>query len=414
MALTLFRRDAIEHHRAKIWGEVTLSVPVSLTVMTGFLTACLVAVSFFVIYGSYARKQHAQGFLAPMLGVARVMPTRGGIITAIHATEGQLVEQGTPLLTVNVEQTGEHGGGVDSAILESLKQQRARLGDEIDLDRRQNQAEKQRLDGEIVGLVSELRSMEQEYKVQVERTTVAHDQLAAIIGLANRGIVSQYELKTRQDNHLSQQRAELAITRNFAGKKKELAQRRAEIEQLPLVAEKQVGQLESAIADIDVKIKQTDGQRAYLVTAPKTGRISGLQAWIGKTAEPNMPLMAIVPEGDALAAELFVPARAIGLIAPGQKVYLSYASFPYQQYGFGQGTVESISHTVLKPDQAIGPIAFDAPSYRVRVAITRQTINAYGKDIPLQADMQVSADILFDRRSIVIWIFSPLFSAWRP
>ena len=165
--------------------------------------------------------------------------------------------------------------------------------------------------------------------------------------------------------------------------------------------------------DINLKIRQTDGQRAYLITAPKDGRISALQAWVGKTVETNVPQMSIVPVDDVLTAELFVPAQAIGFVASGQTVHLSYASFPYQQYGFADGTVETVSYTLLKPEQSVGPIALTAPAYRVSVALSRQTITAYGRDVSLQADMQLSADIVFDRRSLLAWLVDPLLASWR-
>jgi membrane fusion protein len=130
-------------------------------------------------------------------------------------------------------------------------------------------------------------------------------------------------------------------------------------------------------------------------------------------AEPNKPLMTIVPEGDVLKAELFVSPRAIGLVAPGQTVHLSYSSFPYQQFGFARGKVETISYTLLKPDQSTSPIILTAPAYRVTVSLNQQTINANGKVIALQPDMQLDADILFDRRSLVAWIFGPILTPWQ-
>ena len=182
---------------------------------------------------------------------------------------------------------------------------------------------------------------------------------------------------------------------------------------MPIDKDQRVSKLKGSIGDIDIKLKQTEGQRAYLVSAPMAGRISALQAITGKTADPAIPQMSIVPEGDTLSAELFVPARAIGFVAPGQMVHLHYAAFPYQQFGFGEGKIMTISQTLLKPEQFTGPIAFTGASYRVVVALTRQTVYAYGKEMPLQADMQLEADILFDRRSLLAWILDPLMGRWR-
>jgi membrane fusion protein len=48
--------------------------------------------------------------------------------------------------------------------------------------------------------------------------------------------------------------------------------------------------------------------------------------------------------------------------------------------------------------------------FRVRVALARDDIHAYGEAIPLQPGMLLTADIVFDRRSLIRWLFDPLFA----
>ena len=113
-----------------------------------------------------------------------------------------------------------------------------------------------------------------------------------------------------------------------------------------------------------------------------------------------------------LEAALLVPARAIGFVAPGQSVHISYDTFPFQQFGFARGTVRTVSHTLLKPDEIVGPVLLREPFYRVGVALDRQTMRAYGAELPLEPDLQLQADIMFDRRTLLAWILDPLISAW--
>jgi len=413
MTTSLYRQEAIDSHRTKIWGEVTLSLPMSLTTMTIFLSLCVIGIVSLVATASYARKEHVPGFLAARLGVANIIAPRTGTIAVVHVKEGQFVDQGAPLITISMEQSTENGGGLDSGMLMSLRQQRDRLNAQVGLEQRRAEAESNRVKAEIDGLVSEIAALQEELKVYAQRTTVAKQQMDSVTSLTNKGIVSQFELKKREDNYLSFQEAELAQNRNIAEKQRDLALRRSDLAQLPISDERQMSQLQAQIGDIDMKIRQTDGQRAYVITAPKAGLVSALQAWVGKVVEANVPQMSIVPEGDLLSAELFVPARAIGSVAPGQTVHISYTSFPYQQFGFAEGIVDTVSHTLLKPDQSVGPLTFSAPAYRISVTLKQQTINAYGKIVPLQADMQLDADIMFDRRSLFAWLFDPLLSYWR-
>ena len=287
-------------------------------------------------------------FLQPTSGSPTSWRPGPGSSRSSTSKEGEVVEKGAPLISVNVEQTSENGGGIDSATLASLHQQRQRLDDQIALERQQSTVETQRLQTELAGLQSELATIDQQRKLQVQRTTIVHDQMGSYDTLAKQGVVSQVEQKKRQDAYLSAQAAQLDLDRTYAERQKELSLRRSDLAQLPISSQQRVSQLQASIDEIDMKTKQTDGQRGYLITAPKAGRVSSLQAWVGKTAEPNIPQMSIVPEGDTLTAELFVPMRAIGFVAPGQDVHLSYTSFPYQQFGFADGTVETVSHTLLR------------------------------------------------------------------
>ena len=58
--------------------------------------------------------------------------------------------------------------------------------------------------------------------------------------------------------------------------------------------------------------------------------------------------MEIIPEDSVLEADLFVPARAIGFIEPGQDVRILYDAFPYQHFGSYHGHVTNVSQTILQ------------------------------------------------------------------
>jgi membrane fusion protein len=40
-------------------------------------------------------------------------------------------------------------------------------------------------------------------------------------------------------------------------------------------------------------------------------------------------------------------------------------------------------------------------------------MQAYGESYPLQPGMLVSADVVFDRRSLVQWLFDPIYAVAR-
>jgi membrane fusion protein len=413
MSPQLFRQEAIDHQRFRIWGEVALSLPRSYAPVTSFIALSVLAMVLFVATHSYARKEHAVGFLVPTGGIARVSPPRDGTIIAVHVSEGQHVERGAPLLTVTDAETSDRGENIDDAKADRLREQSDRLNDQIRLEREKSHAEEQRLQSQIAGASTEIAALTRQQVIQRERVEIAHQQLVGAVELANKGYLSRVEMRRRQDAHLAEIQSESSLAKELTAKQTELSQLQNALQQLPIATAQRVAQLEGSIAELNVRLKEIEGRRGYLLSAPIAGRVSALQAWVGKLAEPKMPALSIVPDGDVLEAELLVPARAIGFVSSGQTVQISYDTFPFQQFGFARGSVRTVSRTLLKPDEMVGPMLLREPSYRVAVALERQTIRAYGTELPLEPDLQLEADILFDRRTLLAWILDPLLSAWE-
>ena len=53
--------------------------------------------------------------------------------------------------------------------------------------------------------------------------------------------------------------------------------------------------------------------------------------------------------------------------------------------------------------------ALRQPAYPATVDLVGQSIRADARDVPLQSGMLFSADIILERRTILEWVFEPLF-----
>jgi membrane fusion protein len=99
---------------------------------------------------------------------------------------------------------------------------------------------------------------------------------------------------------------------------------------------------------------------------------------------------------------------------PGQEVQISLQAFPYQRFGTVPGAIRTVSTTVLAPNEVpIQGLNIQEPVYRLRVTMSREVVMAYGETIPMQPGMLVSADIVFDRRSLLEWLFDPIYAVRR-
>jgi membrane fusion protein len=169
--------------------------------------------------------------------------------------------------------------------------------------------------------------------------------------LAARGYVSGVEQRRHEDARLGQTQSLEALRQQLSAKEGELVELSFALTELPGRSADRLATLRAAAAQIDSRLSEAEAQRAYLVVAPVSGRISAVQATAGNQADPTRPLLSIVPEGEKLQAVLFVPERAIGFVAQGQDVRLSLDAFPFQRFGAQAGTITSIARTLLRPEQ---------------------------------------------------------------
>ncbi len=108
-----------------------------------------------------------------------------------------------------------------------------------------------------------------------------------------------------------------------------------------------------------------------------------------------------------------MPSRAIGSVHVGDAVRVRYQAFPSPRYGTFAGAITEISKTLLEPADLDGPITANEPVYRVTVALERQTVVIGGETWPLQAGMQLEADVPLVRRRLIEWVFEPVLSVVR-
>ena len=411
MAVSLFRQEAVEFQRQRAWAGTTTAPPVATWLLTSFFAGTVALALGFLALGSYARKETVPGYLTPVAGIVKVLPPAAGTIAELRVAEGDRVRAGQPLILVRSERSSERGEPVDSAVIAHLRDRRDALNDRIYLEQRSREVQRRTLEDAIAGLEAELASLRSAFATQHERTRIAVELVDAIRSTVAKGLTSVTEFKRREDNRLSQAQAEADLARQIAAKAAGAAEKRHALAELADKLADNLATLRSAAAEAEAALVEAEAKRGYVIQAPVSGRVTTLQAWVGQVAEPGTPLLSIVPDSAELEAQLFVPARAIGFVAPGQAVRIAYDAFPFQRFGLYGGTVATVSQTLLKPSETVAPILLKEPSHRVTVRLDRHTVTAYGRGLAVRPDMSLTADIVFDRRSLLEWLLDPLLSA---
>ena len=407
----LFRQEAIDfqqHNRQ--WGQVAQLQSLSTKIIAWFIVAAVAIIVIFLFLAQYSRKETVIGYLMPTAGTAKIFAFQQGTIREIYVKEGQQVEEGQPLLAVETSQIAANGQDVNITILSTLESHRSQLTYQIAAEQERTKSEQARLTALIGGLEAVTSELHAQIDNQNERIRVSDALVSSVAGLRARGLMSEPEYRQRELAALDQKQKLSSLNQQLAAQQNQLTETRYSLEQLPTVIEGKIQSLRSELATTEQRITEFSGRRAYVIRAPAAGRVSTLQATVGQFAEPRRLQMEVIPNEEVLQAELFVPTRAIGFVRPGQHVRILYEAFPYQQFGAYSGQVSKVSQTILTKADASGPIELKEPAYKVTAVLDRPDIDAYGKKIPLQADMLLRADIILEKRSLVSWLLDPLVS----
>ena len=412
MSQPIFRREVVQERERASMGQVVLIRPLSFTFLTVIATAtCLVALAFLTV-AEYAKKAPVQGTLVPAAGAIRVVAPQAGTIRGRRLLEGERVEAGEELFRLADGRATADGTALGNA-MDAMS-----AGRTVDLDRQRRatdagaRAESRSLERRLVQLEADHEEQRQDLARLDERGLLVAQRAKRLATLEASGFVSTAQRQQAEEEALEHasrlgaaRRARLAIERDIATTRGAIDEARARHRSQLAVLDGQLAALEQARLERAVLSEAR-------VEAPASGLVAAVLVEPGQPVAGGAPLLTLIPQGSALEAHLYAPSRAIGFVRAGQEVRLRYPAFPFQKFGSHRGRVVSVARSAVPPGDLgfAPPDGSREPLYRIKVALDSQAVNAYGHPEPLQAGMQVEADVLLDRRRLLEWLFDPIAS----
>lgn len=414
----LFRQQALASQKHNEHGRVVLIRPPSFRVWTALaVVAGLLVVALFY-FGTYTKRTPVMGQLMPVQGLVRVYPMQNGVVTRRYVQEGQVVKQGDVLYGISSERTAGDGGNIQAQISQRVRDRQGLLASEIQKTQQAHQDERRLQQTKVDGLQQDLLQLQSLIVEQRQRVALSNQAVTRYQQLGQQGFVSQEQLQQQQADLFDQRSRLQTLERDVAQTQSALVQARTELANLPNRQQAALGSLKRGVTELSQELTESEARRELLIRAPEDGTVAAVLIDAGQVADPNRPLLSIVPINSQLQAQLYVPSRAAGFIQVGQAVRMRYQAYPYQKFGLGRGEVTTVSRTALMPNELIANgvslspevLAAAEPVYRVEVRLQQQYVVAYGKQQSLQAGMLLDADILQDTRRLYEWVLEPLYT----
>lgn len=405
---SLFREEVLAARNRRGMGGISLAQPLRLWLLAGFALAAAGVILGFLLFGEYTRRSKVVGQLVPDLGLSTVVAPTAGVVSRILPEEGERIEAGGSLALIGVPRATAAGSDALTLIRAGLAVQHENIAE-------LGQSQLVQIEAQLLGAqrqhetaLRELAQIEREIATRVEQVRIAEETTERYRKAVDDQLISVVQLGQYEQSLLEVVTARQTLERQAMTLRRSIEQIEQQLRELPAQRRAMQASTRRDLAVLEQERITQEANGELLLKAPVSGLVASRLIEPGQSVQAGQPLLTLLPQDSQLQAQLLVPSRAVGFVAPGDRVLLRYQAFPYQKFGHHVGRVIRVSRSATMPER--GAAADAEPYYRVLVALERQTITAFGKPEPLRPGMVLDADILGERRKLYEWLLEPLYS----
>jgi len=405
----LFRKESLDAKKSKVLGSVALYCPPYrwlVITLVCLLVAVLVA---FCIFGSYTKRETAQGVLVPASGMMTITAMSAGTVVSLPVHEGDSLEKGTHIGTVSSEISTRYGK-TREAIASQLDLQKEGLNNQLFNLEQLNIETLKSLQEKVSLLGQQSVELDTIYRQRTQQIQLSNTQLNKMNAMRKEGYASNTQVEQQQNDLLDARVRLQDVARQRIDVRQQLAQAQQQLREQPITYYQQKNDLQQKLSELTQSMMENESRRSVELRAPEKGTVSAVLVKQGQVVTAGQTLAMVLPENARLQARIMLSSRAIGFIRPGQRVVLRYQSFPWQKFGQQYGTVLEISKSALSPQEIVtitGDSQVKESMYQVKVTLDKQTAQAYGKQSTLRPGSGLDADFIVDKRHIYEWVLEP-------
>lgn len=317
----------------------------------------------------------------------------GGVITELHVKEGQEVEAGQILVTLQKERAKAAVADTQAKVA-ALRIALTRLEAEV-------YGKPLNFDASLLRYTDYIRNQTDLYNKRKKAIQDDIDALKHILKLANEELKMNRALEFSGDVS----RAEvLRLERNVADIKAQMVNKKNKYFQDAQT------DMTKAQEELSTQLEQLKDRQQLLehteLTAPTNAIVNNIRVnTVGGVVRPGDTIMELLPKSENLIVEAKVPSSDIAFIAVGQDASIKLDAYDSSIYGAMHGKVNYISPDVLTEDTRQGPFSY----YRVRIAFTDTEFKGNkAKQIRLRPGLSASVDIKAMERTVLSYLTKPI------
>ena len=439
---------ALEFAPGLLHIQEKLPSPLPRLVLRGLLLLLFVLL-LWALFGRLDIVAVAEGKLVPVSYLKIVQPAESGIVREIAVQEGQHVEASQVLVRMDGNLSEADSKAIQNAMQHKSLELR-RIEAELNgvLFKRQKDDSPELFQRILAEYISNRRALEDDLAAEQASLQKARHDLAATmevqrkleetlpayqaqeeafdrlgkVGFAGNLMVMEKKrerIEKEQDLYAQQYNVQ-SLRSSISQSERRMSQiksdyrQKLEAERVAIFAEYQKLEQEWA--------KQSHRNSLLELKAPQAGIIKDLATHTpGTVVSPGTVLMTLVPNNEALQAEVWVKNTDAGFVREGQQVKVKLSAYPFQKYGMVDGTVMHVSADATDKTngspQNISAVNQQASNtllaYRTLIVLTKQHLAVQNDKLELAPGMQVAAEIKLADQTVMEYLLSPVKKAFH-
>ena len=398
----------------------------------------MISIMSFILWAYFAQLEEvsiAPGEVVPEGRVKIIQHLEGGLIEAIHVTEGNLIQEGDALLDLDLAVSGtnlaELQATLDGLLItrtrltaESEGQEsppafdpelKARRANVVEAEMRTFEARRSELNNQLTVLmelerqrtldIDELRARQAATKKRLDLTK---ENFTMSERLLRSGLVSKMD-------HIALERELSALEGEAASLRPAIPRARSALNEVRERIEEQrnrfkraaleeLGRVEVAISrQSELLDEAASRDNRTSIRSPTEGVVKNIRHTIGGVVRPGEPIMEIVPARERLVIEAKLNPVDRGYVRPGQAADVKITTYEFTRYGSLEGVV-----SVISPGSSVDETGL--PYFRVVVETDRNYLGEQEGDLPITPGMQAQVDIKTGRRSMLKYLLKPMLT----
>ncbi len=373
-----------------------------------------------------------KGVVAPKGQVKLIQHLEGGIIQAIHVSEGDIVKKGTTLISLNLATSGvnrkELQVRLDNQTLVKARLEAESQGMKLEFPKaiakrrpRQTAAEKLNYDARQRQLKSSIRLLKQTITQRQQDVKEMETKLKSLeinLNLARKRFELSKSLLseglTPKMEHLQLQAEVESLNGEIKGLKQSLprvrsivAEAREKVREESIRfrkdAQEELVKTEQAIGRIKELLAEAteQGKRAE-IKSPVDGIVQNmLYNTIGAVVKPGEVIMQIVPVGSGLVIDAKLNPTDRGYVNEGMKALVKISTYDYSRYGGLDGRV-----SIVAPDASTDEKG--NPYFRMIVEVDKTYFGKKKGELPILPGMQATVDVHTGKKSVMEYLIQPV------